>query len=169
MAESALLGGASLALPPTEALLRDGGDTRLALDPVSGCNRYGCAAMPLAGAPDFGSATASTVSPAGYAAADALRERLAQAEGREPRSATYARELDRVRGELTRLCGLEGMAGLDIVFAASGTDLHLLVAELVAGAADAPTLCIDIEPEETGSGVPAALQGRHFSGWTALG
>jgi hypothetical protein len=168
-AESALLGGAGLSLAPTEALLREGGDTRLALDPVSGWNRYGCHSLPRPGGPDFGSATASTVSSAGYAAADALRERLALADGREPRGATYARELDRVRDELKALCGLSDMDGLDVVFAASGTDLHLLVAELVAGPADAPTLCIDVEPEETGSGVPAALEGRHFSTWTALG
>jgi len=169
MAESALLGGASLALPPLEALLMEGGDTRLALDPVSGCNRYGCRSLPGAGTPDFGSATASTISPIAYEAAKALHTRLAEAEGRAPRAATYARELERVRGELLSLCGLSDMAGLDVVFAASGTDLHLVVAELAAGGAEAPTLCIDVEPEETGSGVPAALQGRHFSGWTALG
>ncbi|MBV9512368.1 MAG: hypothetical protein JO303_19020, partial [Caulobacteraceae bacterium] len=51
----------------------------------------------------------------------------------------------------------------------SGTDAHLIAAELFAGPSAAPTLCIDVEPEETGSGVPRALAGRHFSGWTALG
>ena len=169
MAEYAMRGGGRLTLAPTEALLREGGDTRLALDPVSGCNRYGCSARPELGVALFGSATASTISPGGFVAADALRERLAVAEGREPRSAVYARELDRVRGELIELCGLGGLAGLEVVFAASGTDLHLLAAEMVAGPVGAPTLCIDIEPEETGSGVPAALGGRHFSGWSALG
>ena len=121
-----------LVLPPAEALLREGGDTRLALDPVSGRNRYGCASRPDPGLGHFGSATASTISPEGFAAADALRTRLAAMQEREPRGLIYARELDRVRSELIGLCGLEDVAGLDLVFAASGTDLHLLVAELVA-------------------------------------
>jgi len=169
MTESALLGGAGLDLPSTEALLREGGDTRLALDPVSGSNRYGCKARPDKSLANFGSATASTVSAEGFAAAHALHKRLLEADRREPRPVTYARELDRVRGELIELCGLSGLAGLELVFAASGTDLHLIVSELVAGSAAAPTLCIGIEPQETGSGVPTALDGRHFSGWTALG
>ena len=162
-------GSAGLALPPTEALLAEGGDMRLALDPVSGCNRYGCTPRPGAGMAHFSSATASTVSPEGFLAADRLRQRLMEMEGAQSRAATYARELDRIRVELVELCGLGGVAGLDVVFAPSGTDLHLLAAEMFAGTASAPTLCIDVEPEETGSGVPAALNGRHFSGWTALG
>ncbi|MBV9509250.1 MAG: hypothetical protein JO303_03075, partial [Caulobacteraceae bacterium] len=121
------------ALDSTEALLSEGGDCRLALDPVSGRSRYGCAVRPAGGAPQFSSATASTISPAGFAAADRLRERLAALDGREPRAATYARELDRVRGELLGLCGLAGPPGLEVVFAASGTDAHLIAAELFAG------------------------------------
>ena len=72
-----------LVLPPAEALLREGGDTRLALDPVSGRNRYGCASRPDPGLGHFGSATASTISPEGYAAADALRTRLAAMQERD--------------------------------------------------------------------------------------
>jgi hypothetical protein len=158
-----------LALPAAQMLLSEGGDSRLALDPVTGRSRYGCSAVPDPGPADFGSATASIISPGGFVAATALRRRLAESNGREPRSATYARELQRLRGELIELCGLGDAPGLDVVFAASGTDLHVIVAELVSGPADAPTVCINIEPQETGSGVPAALAGLHFSGWTALG
>jgi len=158
-----------LALPAVQVMLGEGGDCRLALDPVTGRSRYGCTASPDPGPADFGSATASIVSPQGFDAARALRRRLAEADGREPRGATYARELQRLRDELVELCGLRDVAGLDVVFAASGTDLHVIVAELVSGTAAAPTVCINIEPQETGSGVPAALAGRHFSGWTALG
>ena len=155
-----------LALPPVEQMLSEGGDIRLALDPVTGRSRYGCTARPDPGPADFGSATASIISREGFAAAKGLHARLAEADRREPRAATYARELERLRGDLTGLCGLDGV---DVVFAASGTDLHLIVADLLSGPISAPTLCIDIEPRETGSGVPAALAGRHFSGWTALG
>ncbi|HEX4198546.1 MAG TPA: hypothetical protein VHZ26_14000 [Caulobacteraceae bacterium] len=150
-------------------LLTEGGDARIALDPKTARNKYGCAAAPEAGVTDFASSTASSISPRGFAAAEALRRRLAQAEGRERRAVTYGRELDRMRGDLAGLCGLGDMAGLDIVFAASGTDLHLLVSALVGGAAERPLVCIDVEAEETGSGVPDALSGRHFSTHTALG
>jgi hypothetical protein len=63
---------------------------------------------------------------------------------------------------------LSDLAGFGIVFAASGTDLHLLAAQLVAGP-DTALLAVMADPAETGSGVPAALAGRHFSNSTALG
>ena len=157
------------ALPAAQAMLAEGGDQRLALDPVTGRSRYGCPATPDPGPADFGSATASIISPQGFDAARTLRRRLVEADAREPRAVTYTRELQRLRVELVGLCGLQDLPGLEVVFAASGTDLHLIVAELVSGPAAAPTLCINTEPQETGSGVPAALAGRHFSGWTALG
>jgi hypothetical protein len=154
------------ALASTADLLIQGGDARLALDPASGRNRYGCAPAPIAPTLDFGSSTASTISDGAYRAADALRHRLAQAS--EPRAVTYARELDRLRGELLALNGLADLPGLDIAFAASGTDLHLIVAELVGGEVANPLLCLAVEAEETGSGVPQALAGRHFSDRAAL-
>ena len=156
-------------LPSTEVLLAHGGDARIALDAATGRNKYGCPAAPEDGIADFGSSTASSISPRGFAAAQALRQGLAALEGRERRAITYARELDRIRAELTELCGLTDLAGLDIVFAASGTDLHLLASALVGGTPDQPLVCVDVEAEETGSGVPDALSGRHFSSRTALG
>lgn len=156
-------------LPATEILLADGGDARLALDPITGRNKYGCPPAPDSGVADFGSSTASVISPAGFEAAAALRDRLAEAGRREPAARTYARELDRVRQTLVSLCGLEDLAGLEVLFAASGTDVHLLAAELVGGSRARPLLCVGVEPEETGSGVPAALAGRHFSTRAALG
>ena len=152
----------------TSELLVQGGDGRLALDPASGVNKYGCAPRPDLALADFGSSTASVISTQAQAAADALRARL-QAEPRQARPAVYARELGRIRGELKALCGLTEASGVDVVFAASGSDLHLLVRELVGGAPTAPLLCLGVEPEETGSGVPAALTGRHFSDRAALG
>jgi hypothetical protein len=156
-------------LAPTTTLLTHGGDARITLDPATGRNKYGCSPAPEAAIADFGSSTASSISTRGYAAAEALRERLAEMEGRERHAATYGRELGRMRGELARLCGVENLAGLDIVFAASGTDLHLLASALVGGTPERPLVCIDVEAEETGSGVPDALAGRHFSTRAALG
>jgi hypothetical protein len=152
----------------TSELLALGGDGRVVLDPASAVNKYGCPARPDPQLADFGSSTASVISTQAYAAADALRARLAHEPG-VSRAGAYAREMDRVRGELKTLCGLSDAPGVDVVFAASGTDLHLLVRELVGGGPTAPLLCLGVEPEETGSGVPAALRGRHFSDRAALG
>jgi hypothetical protein len=152
----------------TEDLLVAGGDGRLVLDGAGAVNRYGCPPRPDPQLADFGSSTASVISTQAFAAADALRARLAH-EPRQTRPQAYARELDRVRGELKALCGLKHSPDVDVVFSASGTDMHLLVRELVGGGPATPLLCLGVEPEETGSGVPAALSGRHFSDRAALG
>ncbi len=155
--------------PAVEQWLVDGGDTRLDLDVATGLNKYGCAPRPGAGAFDFASSTASSISPRGWAAAQALAERLAQTDSRVWRAVTYGREMDRIRADLLALNNLDDLPGLDVIFAASGTDAHLLVADLVGDATRRPLVCLAIEPEETGSGVPAALGRRHFSTVTALG
>ena len=156
------------AFPPMTELLTSG-DTRIALDPMRRLNKYGCAPLPDPDLAAFGSSTASTVSALGYAAADRLRARLTDAASHESNALTYARELDRMRAELADLCGVADLPDLEIVFAASGTDLHLLAAQLAAGGTRTPLLAVMMEAAETGSGVPAALAGRHFSTRTALG
>src|SRR5579864_1280262 len=85
------------AAPPVEVMLAGGGDARVARDPATGRNQYGCAFSPEEGVADFASSTASTISPRGYAAAAALRERLAASAGG---GAAYARELGRLRNDL---------------------------------------------------------------------
>jgi hypothetical protein len=156
-------------LASTDELLVQGGDGRLALDATDGLNKYGCPPTPVTRGVDFASSTASIISPAAYRAADALRRRLAQACAREPEAAVYARELDALRAELVSLNRLDDLPGLEIAFAASGTDLHLIVAALVGGEPANPLLCLTVEAEETGSGVPQALCGRHFSDRAAFG
>jgi hypothetical protein len=147
-------------LPPTGALIVSGGDARIACDPLRGVNAYGCAPHPDPAILAFGSSTASTISPAAYAAADHLRWRLLRA-GRAGVSpeATYAAELARQRGELLALNGLSAEFGVEAVFAASGTDLHRIAAQLAA-VDRRPLTVIMVDPAETGSGVAAALSGR---------
>jgi len=156
-------------LASTAELLTDGGDARIVLDPKRRLNKYGCSPFPDAGLAAFGSSTASTISATAFAAAERLRDRLEATAGRESAALTYARELDRMRAELADLCGIADLPDLEIVFAASGTDIHLLAAQLIAGGSRAPLLVVMAESSETGSGVPAALAGRHFSTRTALG
>jgi len=155
--------------PALEQWLVDGGDTRLVLDPATGANRYGCPPRPCPEVADYASSTGSIISERAWRAARSLAERLTESDSRVWRSVTYGREMDRVRAELVELCGLGDLPGLDVVFAASGTDAHLLVADLVGDVTRRPLICLAIEPEETGSGVPAAITRRHFSGATALG
>jgi hypothetical protein len=152
-------------LPPTSLLLNSGGDARMRLDPHTGRNRYGCGSLPDPELLAFGSSTASTISPAGYAAAERLRERL-QSSDLEP-AACYAAELERQRDELRRLCALN--VGTDIVFAASGTELHLIAGQLFAAADASPVVALLAEDAETGSSVPAAVCARHFVDRTPSG
>lgn len=156
-------------LAPTEQLLTEGGDLRIEIDAERGMNKYGCLPLPDPALAAFGSSTASTISETAFDAADRLRRRLGTGAHTEPPEIAYARELNRLRQELARLAGVGDLAGLEIIFAASGTDLHLLAAQLVRGGEPAPLLAVMAETAETGSGVPAALAGRHFSARTALG
>jgi hypothetical protein len=155
-------------LPATMRLLTDGGDARIVCGP-HGANRYGCSAVPEPDVLAYGSSTASTISDAGFAAADALRKRLKSVSTTEEPHVTYERELDRVRHELTSLCGLEELPGLEIIFGASGTDLHLFASQLMVDTVEPRPLIVRVEASETGSGVPDALAGRHFSDCAALG
>ena len=167
--QRAAYAGIEPTIGPTAQLLVSGGDARILLDPRHGMNKYGCQPVPDATLLAFGSSTASIISEAGYAAADRLRRRLLVEVGREPHAASHARELNRVRAELLRLCDVSDLPGLEVAFAASGTDLHLISAQLASHGASMPTLVVMIDAAETGSGVPAALAGRHFSSRTALG
>lgn len=154
-------------LAETALLLTNGGDTRIVLDPRSAANKYGCPPQPEPAFAAFGSSTASTISTGAFAAADRLRGRLVQAAADEPACLTYTRELQRMRREIRALCSLDRT--VDIVFGASGTDLHLIAAQLLRAPDEAPPLVVMVEAAETGSGVPAALAGRYFSAVAPLG
>ena len=133
-------------LPDTAELLVEGGDARIAL--VSGVNEYGCRPYPDPELAEFGSSTASTISESGFAAADALRARLVD----HFDDAACDREYDRIGAEFRSLCGLSDLAGLEIIFSASGTDVHRIASRLTK-----PDLVLMVDPSETGRGVPEAL------------
>jgi hypothetical protein len=158
----------SIELPPTAKLLTDGGDMRIVCD-SSGTNRYGCSPTPEPGVLAYGSSTASTISAAGFAAADALRNRLNTTLQSKTAEDIYEDELERLRAELIVECGIGDLPRLEVIFGASGTDLHLFASQLmVKPSAEAP-LILRVEATETGRGVPDALAGRHFSDCAALG
>jgi hypothetical protein len=164
-----------ISLPSTADLLVSGGDHRIALDPVTGRNKYGCQPLASPGLVSFGSSTSSGVSPAAFAVADALRCRLAAGLAHQSPTEVYRCEMDRLRRELLALCGIGHGLDPGLVFSASGTDVHLLAARVVAqvageaGGYPVRPLVILAGEAESGSGVPAALSGRHFSTYNALG
>jgi hypothetical protein len=157
-----LAGVVQPAAAPDELGLRlvEGGDERIALDPATGLNRYGCASAPNPGEAAFGSSTASTISAPAYFAAGDLAVRLtAYPTSRE----AYRAESERLRRRLAALCGLPPEAASRIILGASGTDLHLVAADLARGASLSPLMTVFADPCETGSGVPAAIRGLRFA------
>jgi len=153
-------------LPSASQLLTSGGDSRIVCN-ADGQNKYGCLPSPEPDVFAYGSSTASTITPGAFTAVERLRLRLLRAMRADDAASVYARELTRVRTELGDLCELS--SPVDIIFAASGTDLHLIAAQLANDATSPGLLAVMIEPAETGSGVPAALAGQHFDNRTALG
>ncbi len=160
-------------LGPTETLMATGGDARLAIDPGTGLNHYGCSHRPRPWAVTFASSTASSLSERGFAGAEAARKRVATATlaGRLPEALVH--ETERVRDSLGRHYGLADASG--IVLSASGTDSEM-AALAVCCLPDAPGMPIRrpvsnvlLAPEETGAGVPLAAAGRHFASDTARG
>ncbi len=149
-----------------DSLLVAGGDERIALDPVTGLNKYGCGVAPEREGLAFSSSTASTISPGALrAAADRFEHILGYP---DPRAA-HAAEAEGLRRRLARLCGLEPQAAEDIVLAASGTDIHLIAADLARGDGVAPLVAVMPSPTESGRGVPLALRGVGYSSSTPHG
>ncbi|MDB5476085.1 MAG: hypothetical protein JWP49_1596, partial [Phenylobacterium sp.] len=146
-----------------EALLASGGDERIALDAATGLNRYGCGVRPAPGECAFSSSTASTLSAGAFAAAAAG---LARHRGGE---ASYGQAMEGVRQRLTALCGLPPAQAQDVILAASGTDLHLMVADLARGGSAGPLTAVMADPAESGRGVPLALSGRRFAAAAPFG
>jgi hypothetical protein len=155
-------------LGTAEALMETGGDIRLARDPHSALNGYGCSHRPRPWAVTFASSTASSSSERGYAAADAARLRASAAMLGQGARAPVRAALQEVRAALGRIYGLADDGA--VVLAASGTDTELLALAITHLARPAqPILNILVAPEETGSGVPMAARGLHFAVDTARG
>jgi hypothetical protein len=170
MPESAPL--AELDLLSTAALLVQGGDQRIAIAPDSQVNKYGCQPFPAADRIAFASSTASQISAPAFDAADRLRRRFAAALPGSSAAAVYRDELVRLRGELLDVCALASAQTPDLIFAASGTDAHLLASHLAAAQArraGRALRVIMVNQEESGSGVSTALSGCSFSSYNALG
>ena len=153
----------------TEHLLVCGGDARLLLDARSERNRYGCSVHPEPALAAFGSCTATSISRSALAASQQLQQSLATRLSKPTAARLYREQLERIRVELHGLCGLGADSGVETIFAASGTDLHLIASQLAASREGPPLHVIMMDGNETGSGVASALAGRHFCKRSALG
>jgi hypothetical protein len=149
------------ALPPLETLLTAGGDTRLHLDPSSRLNIYGCGPAPRPEALSFSFSTASSISERAFWHASLVRRRLA-------RHDSFDDLVEEQRAELARLLGLAA-SDTAIVFAPSGTDAMLHALAVARASLGTPLTSILAAADETGSGAPFAVSGRHFNRTTAQG
>ncbi|MDE1989252.1 MAG: hypothetical protein KGI82_02185 [Betaproteobacteria bacterium] len=141
----------------TSLWLTKDGDGRIAVDPATGLNPYGCPPKPDPALLDFGSATASVISETAFAAAERLCRLLLPSGRAVPDPADLHRETARIGDELLHLCGLPAREGIRVFLTASGTDAHRLASEWAWAGSDRPPYILAMEPNESGRGVPDAL------------
>ncbi len=145
--------------------LVSGGDERLALDLATGLNMYGCGAVPRPDDIAFSSSTASTITASTALAVESFWAELVlklAGEGHPTEvgeGRLYAQELGRVRQKFRDLMNLPG---IEMVMAASGTDIHLFAALLLNRVNGRPLVTFTLMGNETGSAVPKASAGKHF-------
>ena len=152
---------------PLETLLTSGGDQRIAIDPASRVNEYGCAAQPEPEIWNFASSTASSISERAYQRAALAREELVHKSLFNEVDVTFDARNEAMREELR--AHLQLSPGVGVVFSASGTDaqLHaLFAAGVVLGA---PPVTVVVGSDQTGSGTLYTARERHFSSVTASG
>ena len=156
---------------PIEHILISGGDSRLRIDPETGCNRYGVPPRPRPEAIHFSSSTASAITDYGFLVCDILRRELLSAMDRGAifRQNLKHRMVKAVGQEILDLFGLDEKVS-DLAITPSGTDAELL-AVLVARAGSQGKALVNvlIAPGESGSGVPLAGSGCYFDDLAATG
>ena len=152
---------------PLEDLLISGGDPRLALDPATGLNEYGCGPQPASDDFSFASSTASVISERGFEQVARAREdmmRSAIALGLEE---AFDARFEAMREELKAQLGLA--RDVDVVFAPSGTDAQLLALFVAQVRLGRRLTTILVGSDQTGSGAAYTARGRHFNMLTAAG
>ncbi|SEO04789.1 hypothetical protein [Rhodopseudomonas pseudopalustris] len=146
---------------PLEQLLTCGGDARLAIDPGTGRNAYGCGPIPCPDIPAFSSCTASTISQRGYEAAESARTALMASALLHGLVECFDARIEAMRGELKTLLGLERSAA-EVVFSASGTDAQLQALALTRALLGNELTTVIVAADQTGSGTVNTARGNHF-------
>jgi hypothetical protein len=153
---------------PLDDLLTCGGDQRLALDPVSRRNAYGCGARPAPEVWDFSSSTASPISEHAYARAGRAREELMRSAIEMGLDAAYDARMEEMRARLKGLLRLPARE-VDVVFAPSGTDAQLKALVVARARLGSSLSTVIVGSDQTGSGTTYTARGRHFGAITAAG
>jgi hypothetical protein len=153
---------------PLHTLLLGGGDPRLAVDPASGFNAYGCLGLPPDAAAGFSSCTATPISQRAFERTGRAWEALLQsaiADGLEP---AFDTRMEAMREELKAVLGLQ-QSGAAVVFSASGTDSQLQALFLTRALLGSTLTTIIVAADQTGSGTAFTARGLHFADGTSNG
>ena len=143
--------------------LFSGGDSRMAIDPHTGLNKYLCPVTPHRDMVCASSCTASPISARGFnAAANAFFD-IDRAPSSRLRASRLTTLNEQIKGRLLQYFGIDGSA--EVVLCPSGTDALLTTAMLI-GAERPREAMTAILPSaaETGTGVPLAAVCRVFDG-----
>ena len=151
---------------PLPFLLNDGGDPRLALDPVSRANIYGCRPHPTPETLAFSSSTATTISERAYRRAEQARDALLEDSIELGVFDAFDRRIELLRQSL-RDC-LE-LCDAEIVFSPSGTDTQLQALFFARRLLGGPMTSIVVASDQTGSGTAYTSRGQNFSVRTSRG
>jgi hypothetical protein len=155
-----------LFLPLTDLLVA-GGDPRLALDPESRLNQYGCGPQPAPDDFSFASSTASAISERAYERVERAREEMMRSAISLGLEDAFDARFEAMREELKERLTLAQDVG--VVFAPSGTDAQLLALFAAQARLGARLTTILVGSDQTGSGAVYTARGRHFNMVTAAG
>lgn len=140
-----------------------GGDSRMALDPRTGLNKYLCPVLPTLDLVCASSCTASPVSMRGFERAAGVFAEIINATSERQRALRLQTLNHRIKLRLTEYFGTADLA--EVILCPSGTDAMLTAAMLVAAEQpDEAITAILPSASETGTGVPMAVMCRLFDG-----
>ncbi len=151
---------------PTEYLLMSGGDYRLNIDEDKLLNKYGCRPFPRPEAFTFASSTATSVSNYAFDKSEKSRTDLIKKSIRDGLVTSTEKFSEKLKRKLSKVLDLS--SACEIIFSPSGTDSALQIAAMTQIITEKEITHILVASDESGSGVPGALNGRHFENNTAL-
>ena len=151
---------------PLDLLLAEGGDPRLAINPVDNMNGYGCRPAPRPEAVTFASTTASSISERAYMRAAEARLDLMQASADDTEEKVFESCIDKMRRSLKTCLGLEDEKA-EVIFSPSGTDGQLIALFIAREVLGKRVTSIVVASNETGSGTAFTAKGQHFNTYTA--
>jgi hypothetical protein len=153
---------------PLHTLLLGGGDARLAVDPTSGRNGYGCLALSSDGATGFSSSTATPISQRAFERTGRARDALMHSAIADGLDHAFDARIEAMREELKAHLDLR-RSGIAVVFSASGTDAQLQALFLTRALRGSAQTTIVVAADQTGSGTALTSRGLHFGDSTSNG